>query len=220
MSHHSHIQAVLLDMDGTIVDAFPPIIRALNQTFREFGMPEMTPEQVKRHTGRGDCGMKALFGEQREKASQRFLQIHDEDYLQNIKPLDGAEPLFDWLKKQSLPCAVVTSKSQSRAEAQLAVLGWSDYVASLIGKIDGRPEKPDPTPILLACEAIGIAPENTIMIGDGVADMKAASRAGSFGIGLCDAFSADELGEAGAKICFDSLPEVFAWIQAQINVTN
>jgi len=207
------IDAVLLDMDGTIVDAFPPIIRALNQTFVEFGMPQMTAEQVKRHTGRGDCSMIELFGDRRAEASVRFLEIHDETYLQQVKPLPGAKELLDWLSGQKIPCAIVTSKSQSRAEAQLDVLGWSSLVSVLIGKIDGRPEKPDPTPVLLACSAFDIAPARAIMVGDGIADMKAATRAGSRGLGLCDAFSASELSEAGAISCFNSMSEVHTWIR-------
>lgn len=211
------IKGVLLDMDGTIVDAFPPIIRALNQTFIEFGLPTMTPKQVKRHTGKGDCSMKALFGERREEAAARFLEIHDEDYLDRIRPLDGAETLFSWLKQCGLPAAIVTSKSQSRAEAQLKVLGWQDYFDVVIGKVDGRPEKPDPAPIRLACEALAIEPRHAIMIGDGVADMKSAVRAGSRGVGVSDAFSAEELAEVGASYCFDSLTEVHAWLKTQIH---
>jgi len=211
------IQAVLLDMDGTIVDAFPPIIRALNQTFAEFGLPQMRAEEVKRHTGKGDCSMIALFGERRDEAAARFLEIHDEDYLDNIKPLAGAEKLFRWLQSQGMPTAIVTSKSQIRADAQLEVLGWAGYFDVVIGKIDGRPEKPDPGPILLACEQLAVAPENTIMIGDGIADMKSAIRAGSRAVGMRDAFSAEELTGAGASHCFDSLTEVHAWLKTQIN---
>jgi len=203
-------------MDGTIVDAFPPIIRALNQTFVEYGLPEMTAQEVKRHTGRGDCSMISLFGDRREEAGKRFLEIHDEDYLEHITPLAGAETLFEWLKAQQIPCAIVTSKSQSRAEAQFEALGWNHHVAAIIGKIEGRPEKPDPTPLLLACETLAIKPETAVMIGDGIADMKAATRAGSRGLGLCDAFSADELREAGASHCFDSLPEIQNWLRTKI----
>lgn len=207
------IKGVLLDMDGTLVDAFPPIIRALNQTFSEFGLPQMTAQEVKRHTGRGDCGMKALFGEHREAAGARFLEIHDEDYLQRITPLQGAETLLLWLQDNALPCAIVTSKSQSRAEAQLDVLGWSDLVQTVIGKIEGRPEKPDPAPLWLACERLGTAATECVMVGDGVADMQAATRAGSRALGLCDGFSAVELTEAGADFCFDSLTGVHAWLR-------
>lgn len=210
------IEAVLLDMDGTIVDAFPPIIRALNQTFSEYGMPQMTPQEVKRHTGRGDCSMISLFGERREEAGRRFLEIHDEDYLDHITPLDGAETLLHWLNLQHIPCAVVTSKSQSRAEAQLDALGWMNHVDTIIGKIDGRPEKPDPTPLLLACKSLLVNPENSVMVGDGVADMKAAKRAGSYGLGLCGTFSITELEEAGAKLCFQSLQEVHVWLNNQL----
>ncbi len=211
------IDGVLLDMDGTIVDAFAPIIRALNQTFREFGLPEMSADEVKRHTGKGDCSMKALFGERRDEAAARFLEIHDEDYLQRIRPLAGAQPLFQWLRQRDIPIAIVTSKSQPRAEAQLDALNWSGYFDTVIGKIDGRPEKPDPGPVLLACEQIGIAPQRAVMIGDGIADMKAAARAGSTAVGVCDAFSPCELREAGADHCFDSLNEVHSWLKNQIN---
>ena len=211
-----HVKAVLLDMDGTIVDAFPPIIRALNQTFVEYGLPQMTAQEVKRHTGRGDCSMISLFGDKREEAGIRFLEIHDEDYLTSIEPLPGAEALFLWLKEQAIPCAIVTSKSQSRAEAQLDVLGWTQYIDSIIGKIPGRPEKPDPTPVLLACEKLHIDTSDTVMVGDGVADMKAGTRAGSTPIGICDGFSAEELTEAGASHCFDSLIQVQAWLEQNI----
>ena len=213
----SEIKAILLDMDGTIVDAFPPIIRALNQTFAEYGLPQMTPQEVKRHTGRGDCSMISLFGERRQEAGVRFLEIHDEDYLQHITPLSGAEKLFLWLQEKNIPRAIVTSKSQLRAEAQLEVLGWSHLFQSVIGKIDGRPEKPDPTPVLLACEALGVTPDQTVMIGDGIADMKSATRAGSFALGLCDSFSVEELTEAGAIHCFNSLPEVHTWLADRIH---
>lgn len=209
----SKINAVLLDMDGTIVDAFPPIIRALNQTFIEYGLPEMSAQEVKRHTGRGDCSMISLFGDRREEAGRRFLEIHDEDYLQQITPLAGAEMLLQWLKKHAIPCAIVTSKSQSRAEAQLEVMGWSNYIDVVVGKIEGRPEKPDPTPLLLACETLNVTANQSVMIGDGVADMKAGKRAGSSPIGLCDGFSAEELFEAGADHCFNSLIEVQRWLQ-------
>ena len=212
----NNIQGILFDMDGTIVDAFPPIIRALNQTFIEYGLPTMSDTEVKRHTGKGDCSMISLFGDRKNEAGIRFLEIHDEDYLDHITPLDGAEALFNWLQEIDIPSAIVTSKSQMRAEAQLDALGWSSYFETVIGKIEGRAEKPDPAPVLLACERLNISPINSIMIGDGLADMKAATRAGSRPLGICDGFSASELEAVGALSCFDSLIEVQAWLKKQI----
>lgn len=211
------IRGVLLDMDGTIVDAFPPIIRALNQTLAEYGLEQMTAQAVKRHTGRGDCSMLSLFGEHQKEAGVRFLEIHDEDYLQHITPLAGAEKLFLWLHEKNIPIAIVTSKGQMRAEAQLDLLGWRPWIRSIIGKIDGRPAKPDPTPVLLACEALNITPEQSVMIGDGIADMKSANRAGAYAVGLCDSYSAEELTEGGAMQCFNSLTEIHMWLAGEID---
>jgi len=211
------IRAVLLDMDGTLVNAFPPIINALNTTLREFGLAELTELEVRRHTGRGHLGIHELFGDRHVEASQRFLELHDADYLRLVTPMAGAETLLHWLQQQSLGAAIVTSKGQHRAEAQIDVLGWGNYLPVIIGKIDGRAGKPDPEPLLIACEALAVMPGETVMIGDGIADMAAAATAGSRGLGLTGAFSANELEEAGATACFSSLTEVMQWLQTQIH---
>jgi len=210
-----NIRAVLLDMDGTLVDAFRPIITALNKTLTDFGLGQMTDAEVIRHTGRGECSMISLFGEQREAAAARFLEYHDEN-LFDVKPMQGAVELLDWLAEQGIASAIVTSKSQVRADKQLEFLGWTGKLGAVIGLCDGRQQKPDPHTVYLACEALGVRPEDSIMIGDGTADIKSALRAGSLPIGLIHSFTAAELSEVGAAYCFASLPEVQAWLKLQI----
>jgi len=210
------VKAVLLDMDGTLVDAFKPIITALNQTLKDFGLPQMSDEAVKRHTGRGECSMISLFGDEREAASKRFLEYHDL-HLFEIKPMTGAETLLDWLMEQGIASAIVTSKSQTRADQQIEHLGWTGKIAAVIGMLDGRRQKPDPHTIHLACEALRLPPAETIMVGDGTADMKAAKQGGSTPIGIMHSFNEEELCDAGATRCFRSLSEVQAWLTQQIN---
>jgi len=212
------VKAVLLDMDGTLVDAFKPIITALNQTLKDFGLPQMSDEDVKRHTGRGECSMISLFGNERETAAKRFLEYHDQ-HLFEIKPMAGAETLLDWLMEQGIASAIVTSKSQIRADKQIEYLGWTGKIGAVIGMLDGRKQKPDPHTIHLACDTLRLPPADTIMVGDGTADMKAAKRAGSMPVGLAHSFSYDELMGAGATRCFDSLPEVQAWL-TKLQQTN
>ncbi len=204
------ISAVLLDMDGTLVDAFKPIITALNRTLADFGLPPMSDLDIKRHTGRGECSMISLFGDRREAAARRFLEYHDR-HLFDITPMDGAEKLLNWLAAHNIASAIVTSKNQMRADRQLAHLGWSDKVDAVVGAADGRRQKPDPHTLQLACEALRVPPAGTIMVGDGIADMKAARCAGSMPLGLVHAFSEQELREAGAIHCFSTLSEVQAW---------
>lgn len=207
------IQGVLLDLDGTLIDAFKPIVCAMQQTLAEFNLPEMSARDIRRHTGRGDCSMTALFGDEREAATQRFITIHDQTYLDGIKAMGGAEELLTFLKVNHLPTAVVTSKGQHRAEAQLAKLGWMHYFGCVVGKLDGRASKPNPEPLLLACKQLGIEPQHTVMVGDGEADVKAAYRAGCYGIGLTHSFDDIELKLSGATICFESLNELIGWLK-------
>jgi len=210
----SPVRAVLLDMDGTLVDAFRPIIIALNHTLSDFGLAQMSDAEVIRHTGRGECSMISLFGDHREAAAARFLEYHDE-HLFDVKPMPGAIELLDWLAAQGIASAIVTSKSQVRADKQLDFLGWGDKLGVVIGLCEGRKQKPDPHTVHLACEALGVRAEQGIMIGDGTADIKAAQRAGAMPIGLTHSFTADELSEAGAAQCFASLTEVQSWLQTR-----
>jgi HAD superfamily hydrolase (TIGR01509 family) len=211
------LRAILLDMDGTLVDAFPPIVHALNTTLREFGHAEMSELEVRRHTGQGNIGIPELFGAQHaEQARHRFLELHDAEYLRLISPMPGAESLLQWLHEQGLGTAVVTSKGQQRAEAQIELLGWNRYLPVIIGKQDGLPGKPHPEPVLRACQALKVPPETAIMVGDGIADMTAAMAAGSRGLGLAGSFSPEELAEAGATDSFSTLNEVMQWLQMQI----
>lgn len=205
------IHALLLDMDGTLVDAFEPIVYALNQTLTEFGLPTLSEQEVRRHTGRGECSMISLFGEHREAAAKRFLELHDQR-LFDIRPLEGAESLLQSLRRKRMKTAIVTSKSQIRAERQLQHLGWVPYFDAVIGLDGERRQKPDPHTLLLASEALGTPPEACIMVGDGVADMKAACSARMTGAGLVGHFSEGELREAGASICFHGLSEVESWL--------
>lgn len=212
----SPVRAILFDLDGTLLDAFPPIISALNQTLKEFGKPEMTAEAIKRHTGQGGGGIKPLFPDHLDEAGRRFLELHDAVYLKQVKMIDGADRMLAHFHQRDIPMAIVTSKGQHRAEAQIELLGWGKYFQTIIGKLDGRPEKPSPIPVQMACEALKRSSAECIMIGDGVGDMKAGSSAGVFSVGIMDSFSENELKDSGASICFRTLYEVNQWLQRMI----
>lgn len=213
----SPIRGVLFDLDGTLLDAFPPIISALNQTLKEFGKPEMTAEAIKRHTGHGGGGIKPLFPDNVDEAGKRFLELHDALYLKQVKMIDGSDKMLSLLHDMAIPMAVVTSKGQHRAEAQIDLLGWHGYFQTVIGKLDGRPEKPSPIPVRMACDALKQPAAKCIMIGDGIGDMKAGVNAGLFSVGISDSFSIKELEDSGASICFNSLYEVYRWLKTKIS---
>jgi phosphoglycolate phosphatase len=207
------IQGVLLDLDGTLIDGFAPIVTALNQTLEKYGLPTLSDRDIRRHTGIGDGSIEKLFGADWEDARQYFLALHDRHYLEQTIPLPGAEALLDWLKAHHLSAGIVTNKGQHRAESQLDYLGWRDKIQVVIGFIEDRPTKPDPLPVQLACRRMKTKVSRTVFVGDGPADMQAASRAGCFPVGLSDLFTAEELRQAGAQVCLPKLSHVHGWLR-------
>ena len=209
------IRAILCDMDGTLVDAFPPIVYALNRPLAEPERPQLSEAEIRRHTGQGSGSIRTLFGDRREEALALYAHFHDER-LYELTPLPGAATLLQWAKSMDIGVAVVTSKSQARAELQLAHLGWTPWIDAIVGLCEGRAQKPDPHTLELACAGLGIAAAEAVMIGDGPADMPAAVRAGAIAWGLTHAFSCPGLTEAGASRCFASLSEVHQCLSTQI----
>ena len=211
----SAIRAILFDMDGTLVDAFVPIVYALNRTLAALGLTEMNEADIRRHTGRGEASIRTLFGDRFDEAVHLYLQFHDER-MYELTPMPGAKAMLQWAKTAGLSVAIVTSKSQSRAELQLTHLEWTPWIDYVIGLTEGRAQKPDPHTLHLACECMGINPAEAVMIGDGTADMQAAVRAGCTALGLAHAFTCTELEAAGASRCFTSLTEARLWLSTQI----
>jgi len=211
------LRGVLLDLDGTLINAFEPIIYALNTTLAEFNLPQMEREAIIRHTGRGECSMISLFGEQREAAHARFLQHHD-TRLFDLEALPGAEKLLHWLADNNIPRIIVTSKGQQRAEQQLAHLGWDSLLPLVIGLTAERKQKPDPHTLLLAAKQLQLDPTDLVMAGDGIADMKAAVRAGCYPLGVTGGFDTKELQAAGAKTTVASANALQGWLMQRIDV--
>jgi pyrophosphatase PpaX len=142
--------------------------------------------------------------------------LHDRVFLQQTATMPGAEALLDYLIVNGLMAGIVTNKGQERAETQLRHLGWLDKVAVVVGYVPGKPAKPSPRPVKLACKLMQIDVRRSLFIGDGPADMQAASRAGSLPVGIADSFSEEELRESGAALCFANLMDIQAWLQQQI----
>ena len=88
----SAIRAILFDMDGTLVDAFVPIIYALNRTLAALNLPEMNEADIQRHTGRGEASIRTLFGDRFDEAVHLYLQFHDER-MYELMPMPGAKAL-------------------------------------------------------------------------------------------------------------------------------
>ncbi len=184
------LKAVLFDLDGTLLDTAADIALALNRTLADFGLAKTPVDDVRALVGRGSQILieraAAAQGHALEEAGrlamvERFfhyygeLEESDEDTAQ---PYAGAADSLRILHDAGLHTGVVTNKQHRFADALLRRRGLSGWLDVVVGGDTCARRKPDPQPLLFACESLHISPQQTLMVGDSVNDVQAARAAG------------------------------------------
>jgi HAD superfamily hydrolase (TIGR01509 family) len=181
--------AVLLDVDGTLVDSNGAHAAAWSDAFAAHGRHH-PPEQIRPLIGKG--GDKLLgelaslddeSGEGR-KISEARTEIFRTRYMPTLKPTAGAVEFVEWLIASRLEVVVATSAKQEEVKGLLAVCGGQALVGEATTSDDAERSKPDPDILTAALEKSGSPSDRAIMIGDTPYDIEAASRAGIATIAL------------------------------------
>jgi phosphoglycolate phosphatase len=184
------LAAVLFDLDGTLLDTVKDIALALNRTLLEYGCRSLAVGDVRRMIGRGSPILieRALAAQERptDAANQaamveRFFHHYgalEETDEGSAQPFAGAADLLHILHGAGVRTAVVTNKQHRFAAALLERLGLSGWIDVVVGGDTCERRKPDPQPLLFACETLRAPPLESLMIGDSVNDVQAARAAG------------------------------------------
>ena len=175
----SWVQAVLLDMDGTLVDSDAAVGRAWHAWAREFGVPlEGTPDFL--HGSPALSSVRRLRPDLDERAAQaaagRQLELQYDD-LSDVRATPGTGELLAELARRGLPWAVVTSADVRLARARLGAAGVRPPL--LITAEDVRAGKPDPESYLLAARMLNADPARCLVVEDSVAGVRAGQAAGA-----------------------------------------
>ena len=184
------LEAVLFDLDGTLLDTADDIAHALGRAFAEQGWAAAAADQVRRMIGRGAPTLvaraaaaqgRALSAAAQAALVERFFHHYgalQDDQTFTARPYAGAEHTLRRLHEAGLRLAVVTNKQQRFATGLLQRLGLSGWVDLVVGGDSCERRKPDPQPLLYACEALDVGCERALMVGDSLNDVQAARAAG------------------------------------------
>jgi phosphoglycolate phosphatase len=183
------LHGVLFDLDGTLLDTAADIARALNRAFRERGWEPVPVSDVSRMIGRGSpilieraasAGGYALTDADQAALVERFFEHYgalEESNESDARAYPGVPETLQALHEAGMSIAVVTNKQQRFADALLHRLGLSGWVDVVVGGDTCERRKPDPQPLLFACDSLKIAPAAALMVGDSVNDVTAARAA-------------------------------------------
>ncbi|MCX7946332.1 MAG: phosphoglycolate phosphatase [Hydrogenophilus sp.] len=182
------VKAVVIDLDGTILDTAPDLIDAAAAMTQELGLPIPDPERLKSYIGNGIVSLvkRVLTGkidaEPPADLFARALPIFERYYRQWIsrksRPYPGAIEGLRAFQAKGLRLACVTNKAMRFTEPLLKETGLYDLFDLIIAG-DTLPEKkPSPLPLQHTCAVFKIAPRELLMIGDSANDTQAARAAG------------------------------------------
>lgn len=175
--------AVLFDLDGTLVDTAPDMVDALVAVQRNEGNAPVAYDLARAHVSHGAIGLINLAfphadAENHERLRLQFLELYEQAVCVRSEVFKGLDTVLDRLDAASVPWGVVTNKPARMTDPLLAALGIASRAACAISGDTIPQRKPDPAPLLLASKQTGIAPSRSVYIGDALRDIQAGRAAG------------------------------------------
>ncbi len=219
------LEAVLFDLDGTLLDTVGDISLALNRTLADHAWAPVAEHDVRRMIGRGSPILieRAAAAQRREldEATQTAMVerfFHHYGRLQesgefDAKPYPGVAECLRRLHGAGLRTAVVTNKQHRFASGLLERLNLSGWVDLIVGGDSCKRRKPDPEPLLFACDFFQVPPSRALMAGDSINDVQAA-RGASIPI-ICVSYGYNE-GRDPRELPCDALIDGLAELPAMI----
>ena len=175
--------AVFFDLDGTLVDTAPDMVAILQRMQHEHGIDPVSYDLGRSYVSNGAVGLLTLGFPELEiqpgdDLHQHYLELYAETVCVDSRVFDGLEKLIDRLDEMRCPWGVITNKPTQLTVPLLADLGLADRSACMVCGDTLAVRKPDPAPMLLACDIAGVDAETSIYIGDAERDIEAGQRAG------------------------------------------
>lgn len=192
---HLRYDAVIIDLDGTMVDTLGDFAEALNRMLGDLELPPIAAQHIERMVGKGSehllrsvlnhvlehmgkaptaIEIEALYAHAWPSYQRHYLAING--HYARVYP--GVEAGLQALRHAGLRLACLTNKPTSFALPLLRAKGLEGYFEQVFGGDSFDRKKPDPLPLLKTCEALQTAPARTLMVGDSSNDAQAARAAG------------------------------------------
>ena len=222
MSIFQNIQAVLFDLDGTLIDSAPDLGAAADKMRLDRGLPSLPLERYRPMAGAGARGMLGeAFGLTPDHPDfpalrEEFFTNYEACMTQRTHAFDGVPALIDALRAQGLQWGVVTNKSERFALPLTQAMPLFATAGAVVGGDTTPYAKPHPAPLLEAARRLGLAPGQCIYVGDDERDIVAGLAAGMATVAATYGYLGNKADTAswGAHVAINSPIELLQWLHS------
>lgn len=182
------VKAVMIDLDGTLLDTIPDLAAAANNMLIEMGRAPLPESTIRNFVGKGIANLidrtltNSMDGKSDPAAFERAVPIYERCYRaangKHTTMYPGVREALDRLRELGYPMICVTNKSERFTLPLLDHVGIATYFKGVVAGDTLPQKKPDPAPLLHACKLLDVAPQDMLMIGDSLNDAQAARAAG------------------------------------------
>jgi pyrophosphatase PpaX len=214
------IEAVIFDLDGTLIDSFPGMIATAREVLIAAGQAAPPAEQFERLMRRGLLldELFLAFGIEASRVAELMVAYRTRyatTAVLAVRPFAETVPCLTALSARGLPLAVATSKRHDMALLALGAAGLLPYFRDVVGQDSVARGKPHPEMVLTLAQRLGVRPERCLVVGDSPYDVLMGRAAGARTCAVrCAALAVEDLRAAGPDSIVASLDEVLALVEA------
>ncbi len=218
----AEFEAIIFDLDGTLVDSNESHVESWDRAFRKFGK-EFSRKELRSQIGKGSDQYLPHFlsttemEEFGQELDQYRSRLFKEEYLRNIKPFPNVRDLFEKLAQDGKRTVLATSGKREAADHYIELLGIGEMISGLTTADDAEKSKPEPDIFIAALEKVqGVRPSQALVVGDTRFDIAAADQAGIRTVALlCGGTPEEVLRNAGAIAIYRDPADLLAALTSE-----
>ncbi len=225
---YSWLEAVVFDLDGTLLDSAPDLAAALNLVLEMQGLSALDVDKVRYMIGAGvpkliergfrEHGVKLDAENIDADLLDAFLSYYNAHAADLSKVYPGTYGLIEMLCNRSVRIGLCTNKPTEATREILSSFGIEDCFDSVVGGTSGFPKKPDPAGLKACLQELGVDASQTLYIGDSATDVKTARNGGLPVVVMSYGYEKTPAAELGADLVFDHFKDLQAALENNVKL--